>query len=197
MSTRSHDYLLCLLVWLENKPPVKCDAGMHFFLCLQWITILVKIKKYELQPMPYLRSLECSVGKQDAGSNVHHRCVSFSQVDVGDVSAEVVFGQVHHRDVVPLQGVLNLQIILAALWPHHQQSCLSEKGNQRRNFKSPSINLANHTRAKGVMAKDHILGSSYDCPLVGCCVFIYLFIFLSKSCCTKQMNSWLSFSRLL
>lgn len=146
--------------------------------------------------MLYLCSLECSVSKQDPGSNVHHRYASFSQVDVGDVSAEVVFVQVHHRDVVPLQGVLNLQITLAALRPHHQQSCLPEKGNQRRYFRSPSIHLANHTCAKGVMAKDHILGSSYDCPLVGCWCF-FAFIFLKQSCCTKQMNSWLSFSRLL
>lgn len=120
--------------------------------------------------MPYLCSLERSVGKQDPGRNVHHRCVSFSQVDVGDVAAEVVFVQVHHRDVVPQQGVLNLQIILAALRPHHQQSCLSEKGYQRRYFKL--IWQTTHAQ-RGVMAKDRILGSSYDCPLVGCCVFIY------------------------
>lgn len=162
--------------------------GCTFLLYLQCTTILVWIKKYELQPVPYLCSLECSVSKQDPGSNVHHRSVSFSQVDVGDVSAEVVFVQVHHRDVVPLQGVFNLQITRAALRPHHQQSCLSEKGNQYRYFQSPSINLANHTCAKGVMAKDHILGSSYHCPLVGCCVLFY-FIFLEQSCCTMQMNS--------
>lgn len=80
--------------------------------------------------MLYLYSPECTVSVQNSSSYVHQRSISLSQVDMGDVLAEVVRGQDHHGTLVLLQGVLKLLVVLTVLWPHHQESCLSESRDQ-------------------------------------------------------------------
>lgn len=82
--------------------------------------------------MLYLCSLESAVSIQNSSTDVHQRFISLSQVDIGDVLAEVVPGQEHRRYLVPLQGALNLLVTPTALWSHHQESCLSERGGQWR-----------------------------------------------------------------
>lgn len=53
-------------------------------------------------PMVYLYSPECTVSEQNSGTYVHKGSISRSQVDIGDVLAEVVMGQDHHGSLVPL-----------------------------------------------------------------------------------------------
>lgn len=84
---------------------------------------ILGLDQQQLLPLtPYLDSLEASIGEQNSSIQVHQRPVSFRQVDVGDVLAEVLPGQELDGGLVVLQGVLDGLVALAVLRAHHQQS---------------------------------------------------------------------------